>query len=173
VDDAQILDTLQASASVCVAASAEQLYEMVADVTRMGEWSPVCVACTWDDGAGPEPGAWFTGYNEAPEGSTARALGGSRTPVAWDRRCQVVAADPGNEFAFVNGGAAEGYARWSYAFRPTEEGTEVEERWKVLRVTEHMRAVPDRELRRSVDLTTANIVLTLSRLKAAAEAAAS
>jgi hypothetical protein len=30
----------------------ESLYDMVCDVTRMGEWSPVCLACWWDDGQG-------------------------------------------------------------------------------------------------------------------------
>ena len=49
----------------------------------MGEWSPICRACWWDEGAGPEAGAWFTGRNETPE----------RT---WETRCQVVAADAGS-----------------------------------------------------------------------------
>jgi hypothetical protein len=25
---------------------------MVADVTRVGEWSPMCTACWWDEGDG-------------------------------------------------------------------------------------------------------------------------
>jgi hypothetical protein len=49
-----------------VARSPEDLYDMVSDVTRMGEWSPVCTACWWDDGLGPQPGAWFTGRNGIP-----------------------------------------------------------------------------------------------------------
>lgn len=55
---------------------------MVSDVTRMGEWSPVCRACWWDEGAGPRVGAWFTGRNELPE----------RT---WETRSVMVAAEPG------------------------------------------------------------------------------
>ena len=59
------LSQLQASGSVVIAADAETLYDMVADVTRMGEWSPICKECWWEDAAGgPRVGAWFVGRNE-------------------------------------------------------------------------------------------------------------
>ncbi|HUZ54256.1 MAG TPA: SRPBCC family protein [Streptosporangiaceae bacterium] len=38
--------------SVVLARSPEVLC-LVCDVTRMGEWSPVCEACWWDNGDGP------------------------------------------------------------------------------------------------------------------------
>ncbi len=44
------MDTLRFSESIVVARSPEFLYDMISDVTRMGEWSPVCKACWWDDG---------------------------------------------------------------------------------------------------------------------------
>jgi len=110
------MSSLRYSESVVVARSPEALYDMVADVTRMGEWSPVCKACWWDDGAGPRAGAWFTGRNELPE----------RT---WETRSQVVAADRGREFAFVVGGA---WVRWSYTFAPVDGGTRVTESWEFL-----------------------------------------
>ncbi|PZS23482.1 MAG: polyketide cyclase, partial [Pseudonocardiales bacterium] len=80
------MDDLEHSEAVFVAASPQALYEMVSDVTRMGDWSPICKACWWDDGDGPRVGAWFTGRNVTPE----------RT---WETRSQVVVADPGREFA--------------------------------------------------------------------------
>jgi hypothetical protein len=46
------MSNLRYSESIVVARSAEFLYDMVSDVTRMGEWSPVCKACWWDDGGG-------------------------------------------------------------------------------------------------------------------------
>jgi Polyketide cyclase / dehydrase and lipid transport len=49
------------SRSVVVAAGPEQLYDMVADITRMGEWSPACTGGAWDEGAGARVGSWFTG----------------------------------------------------------------------------------------------------------------
>jgi len=87
---------------------------MVSDVTRMGEWSPVCKACWWDEGAGPHVGAVFTGRNELPD----------RT---WETRSEVVAAERGREFAFVV--QATG-TRWGYTFTPVDGGTEVAESWE-------------------------------------------
>ncbi len=37
--------------SISVHASAESLYDLVSDIARTGEWSPVCTSCWWDDGA--------------------------------------------------------------------------------------------------------------------------
>ncbi len=45
------------SGSVVVDATPEQLYALVSDVTRTGQWSPICRECWWDEGAGPEVGA--------------------------------------------------------------------------------------------------------------------
>jgi Polyketide cyclase / dehydrase and lipid transport len=103
--------------SIVITRSPADLYDMVSDVTRMGEWSPVCKACWWDGGQGPSVGAWFTGRNE---------LAG-RDP--WETRSQVVAAVPGKEFAFVVGGA---WTRWGYTFTPAAGGTLVTESWEML-----------------------------------------
>ena len=90
---------------------------MVSDVTRTGEWSPVCKACWWDEGDGPRGGAKFTGRNERPEQS-------------WETRCEVVVADRGREFAWV---VAEPPTRasWCYTFAVSDDGTELTENWKL------------------------------------------
>ncbi len=99
-----------------VAVPPDELYALVSDVTRMGEFSPICKACWWDDGAGPAVGAWFTGRNEA----------GGRT---WETRSQVVAADPGRAFAWeVN----NGWVHWGYTFEPDGAGTRLTEWWEFL-----------------------------------------
>jgi hypothetical protein len=103
------------SDSVVIARAREDLYDMIADVTRMGEFSPVCRACWWDDDD-HGVGAWFTGRNETPE----------RT---WETRSRVVAAEPGVEFAFVVGGT---WIRWGYRFEDVEGGTLVTESWDFL-----------------------------------------
>ena len=111
-----LISSLQYLSPVVVARSPEALYDMVSDVTRMGEWSPVCKACWWDEGRGPRAGAWFTGRNELAE----------RT---WETRSQVVAADRGREFAFeVN----SGWVRWGYTFTAVDSGTQVTESWEFL-----------------------------------------
>ncbi|CAN5566665.1 SRPBCC family protein [soil metagenome] len=108
---------LEFSDSIDIALPPDALYALVADVTRMGDWSPVCRACWWDDDGGPHVGAWFTGRNETPE----------RT---WETRSQVVAADPGRQFAWeVN----NGWVRWGFTFEPLSSGsTRLTESWTFL-----------------------------------------
>ncbi|HET9690125.1 MAG TPA: SRPBCC family protein [Acidimicrobiales bacterium] len=110
------MSDLTFSDSVFVAASPDDLYSMVSDVTRMGEWSPICTGCWWDEGGGPTAGAWFTGRNEVP----------GRT---WETRSQVVVADPGREFSFVVGGR---FVSWSYRMAPVDGGTDLTESWEFL-----------------------------------------
>ncbi|MGH3626469.1 MAG: SRPBCC family protein, partial [Sciscionella sp.] len=61
------MTNLHHSESIVIASSPETLYDMVSDVTRTGEWSPVCRACWWDDGDTARVGAWFTGRNQTTE----------------------------------------------------------------------------------------------------------
>ena len=103
------------SESIMVSRSPEELYALVSDVTRMGEWSPVCTGCWWDDDT-RGVGAWFTGRNEIP----------GRT---WETRSQVVADTPGREFAFVVGGNR---TRWGYTFEPVGDETRMTEWWEIL-----------------------------------------
>lgn len=110
------MSELRHSGSITVAVPPEELYDLVSDVTRTGEWSPICTACWWDEGASAQEGDWFTGRNVTPE----------RT---WETRSRVVAADRGREFAFVVGGS---YVRWGYTFTAVDGGTELTESWEFL-----------------------------------------
>src|SRR5262249_4359172 len=47
----------------------------------------------------------------------------------WETRSEVVAADPGREFAWVVGPRI---ARWGYSFTAVDGGTEVVESWEFL-----------------------------------------
>ena len=103
--------------SVTVEASAELLYDLVSDITRTGDWSPVCTSCWWDDEAeAGQVGAWFTGRNELPH----------RT---WETRSEVVTAERGREFAWVVGGSL---VRWGFTLAPVETGTMLTESWEFL-----------------------------------------
>ncbi len=104
------------SDSIVVAATPEELYDLVSDVTRTGEWSPICRACWWDEGASGQVGNWFTGRNVTP----------ART---WETRSQVAVADRGREFAWLVGGSL---ARWGYTLEPVEGGTRLTESWEFL-----------------------------------------
>jgi hypothetical protein len=103
--------------SVTVQASAETLYDLVSDITRTGEWSPVCTSCWWDDeDSAGQIGAWFTGRNELPH-------------RIWETRSQVVAAERGREFAWVVGGS---FVRWGFTLTPADTGTTLTESWEFL-----------------------------------------
>ncbi|MGH8860222.1 MAG: SRPBCC family protein [Jatrophihabitantaceae bacterium] len=102
------------SASIVVDRTPEQVYDLVSDVTRTGEWSPICRSCRWEDGDGPRVGARFTGRNEVP----------GRT---WETHSQVIAAERGREFAWLVGDA---YVRWGYTLAAVDGGTELTESWE-------------------------------------------
>ena len=58
-----VVDPRTASELV-VKAAPEQVYDLVADLPRMGEWSPECQRVEWTEGAdGPGEGATFIGHN--------------------------------------------------------------------------------------------------------------
>jgi len=104
------------SASAVVAAPPEKVWALVADVTRMGEWSPETRAAEWLDGAtGPDVGARFKGHNQ-------------RGPIArWTTTCTVVESEPGRVFAFAVGDAEDPDTVWRYSFVPAPDGTMVTE----------------------------------------------
>ena len=147
------------SGSIVIGRSPEELFELVSDITHMGAWSPVCKACWWDEGDGPRVGAMFTGRNELPE----------RT---WETRSEVVAADPGREFAWVV--TATG-TRWGYTFDAVEGGTEVTESWDfppeaaaVFR--ERFGDGAEAQIAERSNLAETGIAATLAAIKATAEA---
>jgi hypothetical protein len=152
------MSDLNMSQTVHVNASPEDLYEMVSDVTRMGEWSPVCRECWWDEGAGPYEGAWFTGRNETPE----------RT---WETRSQVVAAEPGRRFAWeVN----NGWVYWCFTFAPYGEGSLLTEEWIFLPAgiagfRERFGDQADAEIEKRRAAAESGIPATLAAIKKAAE----
>ena len=102
--------------SITVHASPEAVYDLVSDVTRTGEWSPVCTSCWWHDSGAARVGARFTGRNE-------------RSGRTWETVSEVVAAERGREFAWVVG---DGYVRWGYTMTPIDGGTELTESWEFL-----------------------------------------
>ena len=110
------MDSRTHAASIVVRVGPEELYDLVSDVTRTGEWSPVCVGCWWDDGATGQVGDWFTGRNETP----------TRT---WETRSQVAVAERGREFAWLVGGRL---VRWGFTLEPVDEGTRLTESWEFL-----------------------------------------
>jgi uncharacterized protein YndB with AHSA1/START domain len=100
------------SVTVRVGAPPERVYEIVSDVSRMGELSPECTGGRWLGGAtGPTAGARFKGTNR-------------RGWVRWSTTNEVVAAEPGREFTFDT---KQSGTRWSFTMEPDGDGTLVTE----------------------------------------------
>src|SRR5437660_6307658 len=60
---------LTADAEEMVAARPQLVWDLVADVTRIGEWSQECIRAAWLGEPGRTlPGARFTGHNRLPNG---------------------------------------------------------------------------------------------------------
>jgi uncharacterized protein YndB with AHSA1/START domain len=88
--------------SLSMAAPADLVYDLVADLPRMGEWSPECERVTWKGGAtSAAAGARFVGHNRA----------GS---VRWFTQGEVVTADRGRRLAFEISFGPMKIARWEY-----------------------------------------------------------
>ncbi len=100
-----------------IAATADELYDLVSDLPRMGEWSPENTGGEWIKGAaGPAVGARFKGSN---------ANGSKR----WTTAVIIEEADRGKSFVFRVVVGPIKVARWSYRFSPEQTGTTVTETW--------------------------------------------
>ena|SRR5438067_773343 len=146
-------------AAIEIHAAPEHLWEMIADVTRMGEWSPVCRSCEWIDGAAQaEVGARFVGHNR-------------QGPIRWSRQCEVTVSDPGRELSFRTLFKGQEATRWRYRLEPTPTGTGVVETYEVVSMpawVQFLHRVPGVHTKARRD-GVRNMTRTLRRLRAAAE----
>jgi hypothetical protein len=110
------------SESLVIDAPPDQVYALVADLPRMGDWSPECHRVDWLDGSSaPVVGARFVGHNQ----------GGPAGLMKWSRQGRVLAADPAREFAFVTEEGGRESTEWRYRFESVAGGTRVTESYRV------------------------------------------
>jgi uncharacterized protein YndB with AHSA1/START domain len=141
-----------------IAASPDEVYAAISDVTRMGEWSEECHSCEWHDGFdAPVLGATFDGHNRNGD-------------KEWTTQGKVIQADPGKAFAFECSMMDFHYATWGYRIEPTASGCTVTE-WSedfrpesALEFSQQVSGVQDRAAR-----NTETMHGTLDRLAAALE----
>ncbi len=150
---------MRGDVTVRIQADPSTVWELVSDVTRIGEFSPETFEAEWVDGAtGPEVGARFRGH--------VRRNGVG--PTYWTQ-CKVTACEPEREFGFVVYGAGSRVNNWGYRLEPREDGTDV---------TEYFRLEPSGVLRAYWALlgwargrtNERGMRQTLERIKAVAEA---
>ena len=91
------------SAQISINRPAEVVWAAIADVTRMGDWSPECIAGRWVGGAsGPAVGAKFEGDN------IAKVAG--RTVKKWTTTSEISELVQDRVFEFI----AEDITTWRY-----------------------------------------------------------
>jgi hypothetical protein len=148
--------------SVEVAASPDVVFDLVSDVTRIGEWSPECHGADWnDDRRGV--GASFTGHNRS---------GRNR----WSRVCEVVTYEPGREFAYrtVPGfrfGPSADSSVWQFSIEPTAIGSKLTQSLEPVKLPQAwFRPFIRRFMAHHLDMRD-QMRVTLGAMKTAAEAA--
>ncbi|MFF0634390.1 hemerythrin domain-containing protein [Nocardia sp. NPDC004151] len=113
--------TLVGRQEFATSASPQQIWEILADVTRVGEWSHECRSARWLDGAtAAAPGARF--------------VGNSRSGVMrWSRTCTITVLDAPRELGWVtHGGVCGDNTEWRYTLEPSEGGTRIVQTYRVL-----------------------------------------
>lgn len=153
--------TPDVSVSTHVDAPAEEVYDLVADLPRMGEWSPECTSAAWRGGAtSAVVGARFRGWNR-------------KGPIRWFTDGVVVEAERGRALAFDVRGLGLPVARWAYRLEPDAGGVgcTVTEEWTDHRTSPY-RAITGVAInvRDRPTHNRAGMEHTLGQLKAAAEA---
>ena len=105
-----------------IAATPTAVYDLVSDVTRMGEWSPETTSCRWVDGDHAVVGARFRGTNR-------------HLLARWTTTCTVTAAKRGRRFAFDVTFGPWAISEWAYDIDPADGGCRVTESWSDRRPT--------------------------------------
>lgn len=109
-------------AEIVIDAPAEAIWAVVADVTRVGEWSAECRGCAWaGDPAAPVPGARFRGANR-------------RSWLRWTRLNEIIAAEEPRRLIWrtIPSGPYPDSVQWQIDLVPDNGRTRVRESFAVL-----------------------------------------
>lgn len=109
------------TASVHASAPPEAVWQVLTDVTRVGEWSHECHTATWtDDLTHAAVGARFRGRNHAG-------------PVRWSRPCTINLCNPPSEFGYRTQGGRlmRDSTEWHFALEPEDGGTRITQRYRI------------------------------------------
>ncbi|MFV0318240.1 MAG: SRPBCC family protein [Microthrixaceae bacterium] len=108
----------QVSVSRTIAAEPDQVWALVSDLPRMGEWSPEATGGRWLGATSrPKRGARFIGHNRAGW-------------LRWSTIATVVTYDEPSEFVFDVSAGPVKVSRWTYRIEPDDDGCMVTETWE-------------------------------------------
>lgn len=104
-----------------VDAAPADVYALLGDVTRTGEWSPECRRCEWVGHAGgPAVGARFRGWNRSGI-------------VRWSRQVEIVSAEPDREIAWrtMPDRMNKDSTTWRFVLEPDDGGTLITQSYEI------------------------------------------
>ncbi|MFF0056434.1 SRPBCC family protein [Streptomyces microflavus] len=109
-------------ADVSVRAAPEEIYAVVSDLPRSGEWSPECQGGEWISGEPSAVGSVFRGLNLRSEEVVAWA------PLIrgeWHTDSRVTAAEPGRTFRWMmlSHAGADQQSVWGFDVEPADGGS--------------------------------------------------
>ncbi|HET7357315.1 MAG TPA: SRPBCC family protein, partial [Nocardioidaceae bacterium] len=104
-----------------VSATPEQVWAVLSDVTRIGEWSHECRTAQWLDGAREAAvGARFRGANKA---RFAR----------WSKPCTITELEAPHRLVYrTNGGIMGDATEWTFTLEPSDSGCLVVQSYEIL-----------------------------------------
>ena len=142
--------------STIINASPQDVYGLVSDLERMGEWSTENVGGEWTHGSPGEVGARFLGTNRIKT-------------FEWSVPVEVTVADPGECFEFVAAPDDGPFVRWTFRLAATSVGTELTEIWDVMALPPSLAKFDADGLAARKAAVQGTIEATLEGIKASAE----
>lgn len=116
-----LLKPLGGEVTLFIDAPPAEVWDLVSDVTRIGEFSPETFEAKWTRGStGPEVGAYFAGHVKR------NGVG----PTYWSP-CRVTVCEPERVFEFSVGTDSVSVNNWGYRLTPKGSGTEVTEYFRL------------------------------------------
>ncbi len=108
--------------AVEVPATPAQVWTVLSDPTRVGEWSHECRAATWVDGSSVAAvGAKFRGDNQVRR-------------FRWSRICTITELEPERLLSYrTSGGVPSDSTEWRFGLEPVGDGTRITQSFRILK----------------------------------------
>lgn len=112
---------MQDSVTVTIDAAVEDVWALVSDVTRIGEFSPETFEAEWlDDATGPAEGVRFRGH-----------VNRNDSGLKYWSECVITECVENEVFGFAVVAAGRTLNNWKYELRPVDGATEVTESFRL------------------------------------------
>jgi hypothetical protein len=122
------------AADTWISATPDEIYSVVSDLRRSGEWSPECLGGEWIHGEAGTVGAVFRGKNLR---STQVVAWAPLVRGIWHTECKVTAADPGRTFQWMmlTHALDDQDSIWGFSIEPTGDGATLTHHFRMGKAT--------------------------------------